>query len=76
MAFTIVSDVCEACLECLSICPVECIHFRGGPGQVNVHGAPYSVIDGPACIDCGSCQHVCPIEGAILDEWKPELQKV
>ena len=27
------------------------------------------------CIDCGACLSVCPIEGAILDEWKPELQK-
>lgn len=75
MAYTIVSDVCEGCQDCIPICPVDCISHRT-TGPINPKGATYSVIDGFACIDRGACLRVCPIEGAILDEWRPELQKV
>jgi ferredoxin len=28
-----------------------------------------------SCIDCGICLQVCPIEGAIIPEERPELQR-
>ncbi len=73
MAYTIVADVCEGIADCIPVCPVECIHWA--EAKTNAKGTKYTYIDDAACIDCGACLSVCPIEGAILDEWKPELQK-
>jgi ferredoxin len=44
-------------------------------GKRNAKGCKYVWIDNSICIRCGACLSVCPIEGAILDEWHPELQK-
>jgi NAD-dependent dihydropyrimidine dehydrogenase PreA subunit len=73
MAYTIVADVCEGVGDCVPVCPVECIHWA--EGKKNVKGTKYTWIDESTCIDCGACLSACPVEGAILDEWKPELQK-
>jgi NAD-dependent dihydropyrimidine dehydrogenase PreA subunit len=73
MSYTIVADLCEGIADCIPVCPVECIHWA--EGKTNVKGTKYTYIDDSTCIDCGACLSVCPIEGAILDEWKPELQK-
>jgi NAD-dependent dihydropyrimidine dehydrogenase PreA subunit len=73
MAYTIVADLCEGIADCIPVCPVECIHWA--EGKTNTKGTKYTYIDDATCIDCGACLSVCPIEGAILDEWKPELQK-
>jgi NAD-dependent dihydropyrimidine dehydrogenase PreA subunit len=72
-SFTVVADTCEGIADCIPVCPVECIHWA--TGQTNAKGTRYVYIDAAVCIDCGACLSVCPIEGAILDEWKPELQK-
>jgi NAD-dependent dihydropyrimidine dehydrogenase PreA subunit len=73
MSYTIVADVCEGIGDCIPVCPVECIHWADG--KTNEKGTAYTYIDDETCIDCGACLSACPIEGAILDEWKPELQK-
>ena len=67
MPHTIVTNVCEGVADCVSACPVACIHE--GPGK-NVKGT------GWYCIDCGICLQVCPVEEAILPEERPELQKI
>lgn len=72
MAYTIVSEICEGIADCIPVCPVDCIHWA--EGKENAKGHKYPTIDGDTCIDCGACLAACPIEGAILDEWKPELQ--
>jgi NAD-dependent dihydropyrimidine dehydrogenase PreA subunit len=72
-SYTIVADTCEGIADCIPVCPVECIHWARG--QTNTKGTKYVYIDAAVCIDCGACLSVCPIEGAILDEWRPELQK-
>jgi NAD-dependent dihydropyrimidine dehydrogenase PreA subunit len=72
VSYTVVSDVCEGIADCIPVCPTECIHWGDGP---NVKGTRFVAIDDSACINCGACLSVCPIEGAILDEWKPERQR-
>lgn len=74
MSFTIDSDVCEGAGDCVIICPVQCIDWADG--KINAKGTKYAWIDGGNCIDCGACLQVCPVEGAIIAEWLPELQKV
>jgi NAD-dependent dihydropyrimidine dehydrogenase PreA subunit len=73
MSFTIVSDICEGTADCIPVCPVECIHWA--TDKVNEAGNRYTYIDNTVCIDCEACLSVCPVEGAVLDEWRPELQK-
>ena len=73
MSYTIVSDICEGKSDCIPVCPVDCIHWV--EGKTNAKGNKYPIIDNDTCIDCGACLAACPVEGAILDEWKPELQK-
>lgn len=72
-SYTINTDICEGIADCIPVCPVECIHWASG--KTNAKGTKYVYIDAAVCIDCGACLSVCPIEGAILDEWIPRLQK-
>jgi NAD-dependent dihydropyrimidine dehydrogenase PreA subunit len=72
VAHTIVTDVCEGVADCVEACPVACIH--DGPGK-NKKGTPWFWIDFATCIDCGICLQVCPVEGAIVAEERPDLQK-
>jgi NAD-dependent dihydropyrimidine dehydrogenase PreA subunit len=75
MSYTIVSDICEGVGDCVPVCPMECIQWV--EGKTNAKGTKYTFITtDPPCIDCGACIIHCPVEGAILDEWKPELQKI
>lgn len=73
MSYTVVTDVCEGIADCIPVCPVECMYWADG--KTNAKGCKYVWIDDSICIRCGACLSVCPIEGAILDEWHPELQK-
>jgi NAD-dependent dihydropyrimidine dehydrogenase PreA subunit len=73
MSFTVVSDVCEGIADCIPVCPTECIHWA--EDKLNTKGCKYVYIEPSKCIDCDACLSVCPIEGAILHEWKPQLQK-
>ena len=68
-SYTIVSDVCAGIADCVAVCPVDCILTAK-----DIAGKDYSLIDDSRCIACGACLSVCPIKGAILDEWRPELQ--
>ena len=72
MPHTIVTDVCEGVADCVDACPVACIHPGSG---VNSKAKPFFWIDFDTCIDCGICLQVCPVEGAILPEEKPEMQR-
>jgi NAD-dependent dihydropyrimidine dehydrogenase PreA subunit len=72
MAYTIVTDVCEGIADCAVQCPVACIHEGGG---ANIKGTSWYWIDFAVCIDCGVCLAVCPVQGAVLPEERPNLQK-
>ncbi|MDD9897924.1 MAG: ferredoxin family protein [Candidatus Melainabacteria bacterium] len=75
MPYTIVSEVCEGAEDCIPVCPVDCIKWPDEEKK-NAKGFKYPYIDMDTCIDCGACLAACPIEGAVLDEGKPELQAV
>jgi NAD-dependent dihydropyrimidine dehydrogenase PreA subunit len=89
-SYMIVSDQCEGIGDCVPVFPVECIHWAderpiliskrkaksgSSPTVVNAKGTRFVYIVAATCIECGACLSVCPIQGAILDEWRPELQK-
>jgi NAD-dependent dihydropyrimidine dehydrogenase PreA subunit len=73
MPHTIVTEICQGVADCVAACPVACIHE--GPGK-NIQGTDWYWIDFTTCIDCGICLQVCPVEGAIVPQERPELQKI
>lgn len=73
MAYTIITDKCEGITDCIDACPVACIYPGSG---LNAKGTGWCRIDFSGCIDCGICLQVCPVEGAIIPEERPDLQKV
>jgi NAD-dependent dihydropyrimidine dehydrogenase PreA subunit len=73
MSYMIVSDVCEGIGDCIPLCPEECIHWA--ESKLNSKGTKYVYIDESKCTDCDACLFVCPISGAVLNEWMPSLQR-
>ena len=49
--------ITDACISCgaESECPVSCISA----------GDDIYVIDADACIDCGACANVCPVDAPV-----------
>lgn len=72
MPHTIVTDKCEGVADCVPACPVNCI--KPGSGK-NKKGTDWYWIEFDTCIDCGICLSVCPVEGAIIPEENPDLQR-
>lgn len=68
MSYTIVASICEGHFDCVSLCPAECIY------EVRTREGKAALVDNTRCTDCGACHSVCPIEGAIVAAWRPELQ--
>ena len=64
--------IAEPCIDvldesCVSVCPVDCIHFEQGVDRK-------LYIDPNECIDCGACEPECPVnaifpEDAVPTEW-------
>ena len=55
-------------LSCVSVCPVDCIHYDEGTDRK-------LFIDPNECIDCGACEPECPVEAifpedALPDKWE------
>ena len=72
MSYSIVTDICEGVADCVAACPVACIDQ--GPAK-NYKGTDWYWIDFSTCIDCGICIQVCPVEGASVNEERPDLQR-
>lgn len=48
---------CTGCAACMNRCPKQCIEMLPDDKL----GHLYPIIDHDKCIDCGSCQKVCPV---------------
>ena len=69
--------IAEPCIDvldvsCVSVCPVDCIHFDEGTDRK-------LFIDPNECIDCGACEPACPVtaifsEDDVPDNLKPYLE--
>jgi NAD-dependent dihydropyrimidine dehydrogenase PreA subunit len=69
--------IAEPCIDvldesCVSVCPVDCIHFDAGTDRM-------LSIDPNECIDCGACEPECPVnaiypEESLPPEWAPYIQ--
>lgn len=64
----IICDIkhCTGCAACMNRCPKQCIEMLPDKELWHLH----PVIDHSKCIDCGSCQKVCPVNHP-LDLRKP-----
>ena len=72
MPYTIVTDMCEGLVCCVDACPVACIHPGFGK---NAKNTDWYRVDFTTCIDCNICLQLCPVEGAVISEMRPDLQQ-
>jgi NAD-dependent dihydropyrimidine dehydrogenase PreA subunit len=61
--------IAEPCVDvidqaCVSVCPVDCIHFDQGTDRI-------LYIDPDECIDCGACEPECPVNAIFPEEVLP-----
>ena len=61
--------IAEPCIDvidqaCVSVCPVDCIHFDQGVDRI-------LYIDPDECIDCGACEPECPVTAIFPEEDVP-----
>ncbi len=64
--------ITETCIDtmdqaCVSVCPVDCIHFEEGQDRM-------LYINPAECIDCGACQPACPVSAIFPESDVPEAQ--
>jgi ferredoxin len=52
-------------LSCVSVCPVDCIHYDEGTDRK-------LFIDPNECIDCGACEPECPVNAIFPEESLPQ----
>jgi NAD-dependent dihydropyrimidine dehydrogenase PreA subunit len=51
-------------LSCVSVCPVDCIHYEEGVDRK-------LFIEPDECIDCGACEPECPVNAIYPEESVP-----
>ena len=61
--------IAEPCIDlldqsCVSVCPVDCIHFEEGVDRM-------LFIDPDECIDCGACEPECPVSAIFPEDSVP-----
>jgi ferredoxin len=59
MAYVIV-DTCKKNLQCVAVCPTDCIHPK--KGEAKAEEATQLYIDPKKCRDCGACVMACPTD--------------
>ena len=66
MAF-VITDPCIGTTDqaCVSVCPVDCIHFDEGTDKM-------LYINPEECIDCGACEPACPVQAIFPEDEVPE----
>ena len=62
----VIAEPCVDVLDqsCVSVCPVDCIHFEEGTDRK-------LFIDPDECIDCGACEPECPVEAIFPEDAVP-----
>ena len=70
----VIAEPCVDVLDqsCVSVCPVDCIHFEEGTDRK-------LFIDPDECIDCGACEPECPVNSifpakSVPAQWAPYIQ--
>jgi ferredoxin len=63
--------IAETCIDvidqaCVSVCPVDCIHFDQGTDRM-------LFIDPDECIDCGACEPECPVNAIFPEDSVPAV---
>jgi NAD-dependent dihydropyrimidine dehydrogenase PreA subunit len=66
----VITDACTKDLECVAVCPVDCIHPKDDAPDFAATSQLY--IDPETCIDCGACVPVCPVTAIHPVEELPE----
>jgi len=56
---------CTACLSCVDICPVECIHIPDIEETEQERLLPF-LPENNNCIGCGFCELKCPVEAITM----------
>ncbi len=61
--------ICEPCVgakhrDCVSVCPVDCIH----PKLEEDQGEVMLFINPDECIDCGACVPACPVAAIFTEQ--------
>ncbi|WP_433800818.1 FAD-dependent oxidoreductase [Actinomycetospora sp. CA-084318] len=62
MPFAITQSCCVDA-SCVTACPVNCIH--PAPGEPDFGSTDMLYVDPRACIDCGACAEVCPVDAVF-----------
>lgn len=66
----VITDPCIDTTDqaCVSVCPVDCIHFEEGADRM-------LYINPSECIDCGACQPACPVSAIFPEDAVPEAAR-
>ena len=60
-------DICISCLQCMKICPVECIHISPRVDENKKRHVGVFDVDLNKCLFCGMCEETCPEYCIVLD---------
>ncbi len=60
-------DICISCLQCMRICPVECIHIIPKVDENRKRHVGLFDVDLSKCLFCGLCEESCPEFCIVLD---------
>ena len=69
----VVTQSCCSDASCVIACPVNCIH--PAPGEPGFAEAEMLYVDPKACVDCGACEPVCPVEAIFYEDDVPTQWK-
>jgi NADH-quinone oxidoreductase subunit I len=60
-------DICISCMQCMNICPVECIHIVPRIDENKKRRVSQFDVDLNKCLFCAMCEETCPEYCIVLD---------